>query len=311
MPTKVTDNAVSSYLKEIAKVPLLSKEKEYDLASKISYYNSEIKKIKDKLKVNPADKKYQKQYKNLKFNKRRYKTNMIVANSRLVVCIAKRYKNQRTPLSDLIEEGNLGLIKAVDKYDPEKGVRFSTFATWWIRQKILIYINRMDNYIRLPSVLADEIKKIKRISSEYQGKYGIIPSFATLKKLTKFSNRKLKYIQSIPTDFVSLNIKLHDSEQELVDRIVSESNYQDPEDVVIDNSIRDCINEMLSRLNNKEQKVIKMRFGLNGYMPMVLERVGEKLKLTRERVRQIQAKAIKRLRVLSVNSGLGLYFKKN
>jgi len=273
-------SSLSVYLREINKIPLLTRDEEVHLAQDARDGSQDAK---DKL---------------------------IQANLRFVVNVAKKYQNQGLTLSDLISEGNLGLITAVDKFDVDKGYHFISYAVWWIKQSILKAICEKSRMIRLPLNRANEllqIEKVKReISSNKDGEADIdeIADFLDMDK------SRITDLINASKEFVSLETPLSsDKDANTISDLMEDTKGADPEEVLIDRTLQESIEQVLSTLTAKESDVIKYRFGLNGERPHSLKEIGDKYNLTKERIRQIEKKAISRLRHPSRSQKLKSYVR--
>ena len=263
-----TSNAMKMYLKEIEEYPMLSAKEEVELAKAIIDSSEEAKE---------------------KF---------INANYRLVVSIAKRYRKESVDMLDLIQAGNIGLIKAVEKYDYKKGFKFSTYATWWIKQSITRYIDDCENTIRIPVHLHQRINFVKRKKQELANVLQREPSMEELAEVCELEDDKVLDILKRDKNIVSLDTPIkEDEDSSLVEFIPSDAHFGD---VVIheveQNNLREKIDEVLTDLSDQEQQVLRMRFGLDDDTPKTLEEIGKVFGVTRERIRQIEAKAIRKLR---------------
>ena len=262
-----TSNAMKMYLKEIEEYPMLSAKEEVELAKAIIDSSEEAKE---------------------KF---------INANYRLVVSIAKRYRKESVDMLDLIQAGNIGLIKAVEKYDYKKGFKFSTYATWWIKQSITRYIDDCENTIRIPVHLHQRINFVKRKKQELANVLQREP-MEELAEVCELEVDKVLDILKRDKNIVSLDTPIkEDEDSSLVEFIPSDAHFGD---VVIheveQNNLREKIDEVLTDLSDQEQQVLRMRFGLDDDTPKTLEEIGKVFGVTRERIRQIEAKAIRKLR---------------
>jgi RNA polymerase nonessential primary-like sigma factor len=232
------------------------------------------------------------------------RTKMIVCNLRLVVKISRRYMNRGLALPDLIEEGNLGLIHAVEKFDPERGFRFSTYATWWIRQHIERALMNQTRTIRLPIHINKELNAYLRKSRELMQINGEEPSVTEVAEALGKPIERIRKLLKFGERTGSLDISIgKDSDSPLVN-FVSEPSAPEPDELIRDKDINDSVENWLYQLDLKQQEVIVRRFGLHGHDNATLEQVGKELGLTRERVRQIQMEALKRLRRIMENEGL-------
>ena len=264
--TRDDENVLSMYLKEINRIPLLTREEENHYARLAAKGD---KHAKDKL---------------------------VQANLRFVVNVAKKYQNQGLPLSDLISEGNIGLMNAIERFDVEKGYHFISYAVWWIRQAILKAICEKSRMIRLPLNRANELVQIEKVRKEIQGQQG---EDAEMKRIAKTLNMDEDHVAdliNISRDLISLETPVYaEKDSSLLGDFVEDEGYRPPEDVFIEQSLKDDINEVLHTLTDKEAEIIQYRFGLNGRSPLSLKEIGDKYNLTKERIRQIEKKALKRL----------------
>jgi RNA polymerase primary sigma factor len=261
-------NTMKMYLKEIEEYQMLSAKEEVELAKAIIDSSEEAKE---------------------KF---------INANYRLVVSIAKKYRKECVDMLDLIQAGNIGLIKAVEKYDYKKGFKFSTYATWWIKQSITRYIDDCENTIRIPVHLHQRINFVKRKKQELANVLQRDPSMEELAEVCELEVDKVLDILKRDKNIVSLDTPIkEDEDSSLVEFIPSDAHFGD---VVMheveQNNLREKIEEVLTGLSDQEQKVLRMRFGLDDDTPKTLEEIGKVFGVTRERIRQIEAKAIRKLR---------------
>ncbi|MDO4872206.1 MAG: RNA polymerase sigma factor RpoD [bacterium] len=266
----ISDDSVRMYLREIGKIPLLSSEEEMELAKRAM---SGDRKAKDR---------------------------MAEANMRLVVSIAKRYSGRGLDLLDLIQEGNTGLLRAVDKFDPEKGFRFSTYATWWIRQAITRAIADQARTIRIPVHMVETINKLMRTQRRLTQELNREPTNLELAKEMDMDEEKIQYIIKIKQDITSLDAGIgrdgEDGEDSTLGDFIEDEDTASPEESASSQLLKEQVREVLSSLSDREQKIIEMRFGLNGTKSHTLEEVGLEFAVTRERIRQIEAKALIKLR---------------
>ncbi len=228
---------------------------------------------------------------------------MIVCNLRLVVKISRRYMNRGLALPDLIEEGNLGLIHAVEKFDPERGFRFSTYATWWIRQNIERALMNQSRTIRLPIHINKEINQYYRKARELTQLYGEEPTIAEVALALDKPLEKLQKLLNYGERVSSLDITIGKEGNSPLVNFVSEESELEPDEAINDAAVHDSVESWLHQLDPKQQEVIVRRFGLHGHDNSTLAQVGEELGLTRERVRQIQMEALRRLRRILENQG--------
>ena len=267
MPEGVNiEDPVRMYLKEIGKVPLLTPEEEIDLAKRMEMGDESAKK------------------------------RLAEANLRLVVSIAKRYVGRGMQFLDLIQEGNLGLIKAVEKYDYSKGFKFSTYATWWIRQAITRSIADQARTIRIPVHMVETINRLIRTSRQLLQELGREPLPEELAKKLDMPVDRVREIMKISQDPVSLETPIGEEEDSHLGDFIQDEHVQIPVDAATYTLLHEQLMEVLDTLTDREQKVLRLRFGLDDGRPRTLEEVGREFNVTRERIRQIEAKALRKLR---------------
>jgi len=265
----VSDDSVRLYLREIGKIPLLNAEEELALAQKVVAGD---KKAKDQ---------------------------MAEANMRLVVSIAKRYSGRGLDFLDLIQEGNTGLLRAVEKFDPDKGFKFSTYATWWIRQAITRAIADQARTIRIPVHMVETINKLLRTQRRMTQDLNREPTIEELAKELEMEPEKVEYVMKIKQDIHSLDAGVGrdgDDEDSVLGDFIEDEDAASPEDSAASQLLKEQVQDILSVLTEREQKIVKMRFGLEDGKSHTLEEVGQEFAVTRERIRQIEAKALTKLR---------------
>lgn len=276
---KHEDSVLSMYLKEINKIPLLSHEEETELALKAQAGD-----------VNAKNK-------------------IINANLRFVVNVAKKYQNHGLDLEDLISEGNIGLMTAIEKFDVSKGYHFISYAVWWIRQCILKAVCEKSRAIRLPLNKANELVRIEHARKAVSGKKTEQETYEEIADMLNIDSSHVREMINISSDMISLDAELSGSEEnrnQLLD-FQEDTRYKRPEEQAIENSLSSEIDTVLDTLTPNEAKVIKLRYGLNGAKPMSLKEVGDRCNLTKERIRQIEKHAIIRLQNPSRSARLSAY----
>lgn len=266
----ISDDSVRMYLREIGKIPLLSNDEEMELAKRVLEGD------------------------------RRAKDRMAEANMRLVVSIAKRYSGRGMDLLDLIQEGNTGLLRAVDKFNPEKGFKFSTYATWWIRQAITRAIADQARTIRIPVHMVETINKLMRTQRKMTQELNREPSNEELAKAMDMDVEKIEHIMKIKQDITSLDAGIgrdgDEGEDSTLGDFIEDEDTATPEESASMQLLKEKVREALSSLSDRERKILEMRFGLDGTKSHTLEEVGLEFAVTRERIRQIEAKALMKLR---------------
>lgn len=287
------DDTVSLYLREMSKTPLLSMEEEIGLAQRIVRGRLARRELNRLNSLHPG------LHQELELqiqDGRLAREALIKANTRLVVSIARRYIGQGVPFLDLIQEGNLGLMKAVEKYEYQRGFRFSTYATWWIRQGIVRSIADQGRTIRVPVHIADRLRQIHKATQEIEQKLGRPPTLPELADAIHLDDSKLRWILLVTQPPVSLESPVGDEDDSELGMYVEDNTTPSPAQVTYENMLRERLDEVLSTLSPREARVLRLRFGLGQNRPYTLEEVGQKFGLTRERIRQIEGKALRRLR---------------
>jgi len=265
----VSDDSVRLYLREIGKIPLLTAEEELELAYRVV---AGEKRAKDK---------------------------MAEANMRLVVSIAKRYSGRGLDFLDLIQEGNTGLLRAVEKFDPDRGFKFSTYATWWIRQAITRAIADQARTIRIPVHMVETINKLLRTQRRMTQELNREPTIEELSEELEMEPEKIEYVMKIKQDISSLDASVGrdgDEEDSVLGDFIEDEDTISPEDSATNQLLKEQVRDVLSSLSDREQKIVRMRFGLDSGKSHTLEEVGQEFAVTRERIRQIEAKALAKLR---------------
>jgi RNA polymerase primary sigma factor len=272
------ENILSTYLKEINTIPLLTREEEYEISIAASKGDAAAR---DRL---------------------------VRGNLRFVVNVAKKYQNQGLPLMDLISEGNIGLMNAVERFDATKGYHFISYAVWWIRQAILKAICEKSRMIRLPLNRANELVQIEKARKVVVNNHSEEEELTEIAGLLNMTNEHVRDIVNISRDMVSLDSPLFaDRDSSSMADFIEDDQYENPEEHVIDMNLREDIDGILATLTPKEAEVIRHRFGLNGYKAMSLKEIGDLFGLTKERIRQIEKKAIRRMQHPSRMSRLEAY----
>jgi RNA polymerase primary sigma factor len=260
------ENILSMYLKEINRIPLLTRDEENDLAKRAAEGEEYARK------------------------------RMIESNLRFVVNVAKKYQNQGLPLIDLINEGNIGLMNALEKYDVSRGYHFISYAVWWIRQSILKAICEKSRTVRLPLNRANELVQIQKMQRKLTHEGGEEPTVEEIGESLNMDPKMVGDLLAISREMVSLDAPVFgDPSNSSVGDFV-EDNYRSAESILMEKSLKDDINKALEVLTDREREIIEMRFGLNGAIPMSLKEIGELFNLTKERIRQIEKKALDRMK---------------
>ena len=289
-----SDDTVGLYLKEMSRVPLLSVEEEQTLAKQIEASQTAKAELSNCDKP-ISDKKRQELETIIKEGEQAWE-HLIKANTRLVVSVAKKYLGRGVPFLDLIQEGNMGLMKAVMKFDYTRGFRFSTYATWWIRQAITRSIADQGRTIRIPVHMIDRIRELYKVSHQLEQDLGRKPFAREIAKEMNVNIRKVQWMMRISWLPLSLETPVGDEDDSELGMFVEDELTPTPMEVTFKSMLRDKIDEVLNTLSPREARILRMRFGLDNGRSYTLEEVGQKFGLTRERIRQIEGKALRQLR---------------
>ena len=263
----ITENSMKLYMREMGKIDMLSADEEHRLAVLVANGDQDAR------------------------------NQLVEANLRLVCSLAKHYQGCGLTYQDLIQEGNIGLIKAAEKFDAEKGFRFSTYATWWIKQAISRAIADQARTIRVPVHMAENVNKVKKIERQLLAELQHEPTNAEIAKVMKMSEEQIAEIKSYMTDTTSLDIQVGDDDDgTTIGSFVEDTHFVNPADAYAEAANGEMVDMVLSTLSDREANIIRMRFGIGQDRAMTLEEVGKEFSLTRERIRQIEAKALRRLR---------------
>lgn len=265
-PEVVVDNSIKIYMREMGQFSMLSAEKEVELANRIAEGDQSAK------------------------------NELVEANLRLVVSLARHYRGCGLSYQDLIQEGNIGLIKAAEKFDVSKGFRFSTYASWWIKQALSRAIADQSRTIRIPVHMTENINKFKKIERELLSKLNREPKIKEIADAMGISEKQAKEIQSYIVEPTSLDIQVGDDDDTTIGSFIEDTHFVNPESAYIKESNGDVVNAVLDTLSDREANILRLRFGIGGKKAMTLEEVGKEYGLTRERIRQIEAKALRKLR---------------
>ncbi|MBR1599181.1 MAG: RNA polymerase sigma factor RpoD [Lachnospiraceae bacterium] len=288
------EDPVRMYLKEIGKVPLLSADEEVELAKEMEIGDNALEQLEEL--GDDIDEETKKELDALVARGDAAKKKLAEANLRLVVSIAKRYVGRGMLFLDLIQEGNLGLIKAVEKFDYNKGYKFSTYATWWIRQAITRAIADQARTIRIPVHMVETINKLIRVSRQLLQELGREPSPEEIAEEMEVPVERVREILKISQEPVSLETPIGEEEDSHLGDFIQDENVPVPAEAAASTLLREQLGEVLTTLTEREQKVLKLRFGLEDDRSRTLEEVGREFNVTRERIRQIEAKALRKLR---------------
>lgn len=265
-PEAVVDNSIKIYMREMGQFSMLSADEEIKLAHRIAEGDQSAK------------------------------NELVEANLRLVVSLARHYQGCGLSYQDLIQEGNIGLIKAAEKFDVSKGFRFSTYASWWIKQALSRAIADQSRTIRIPVHMTENINKFKKTERELLSKLNREPKVKEIADAMGISEKQAKEIQSYIVEPTSLDIQVGDDDDTTIGSFIEDAHFVNPESAYIKESNGDVVNAVLDTLSDREANILRLRFGIGGKKAMTLEEVGKEYGLTRERIRQIEAKALRKLR---------------
>lgn len=287
------DDTISLYLKEMARVPLLAPAEEITLAKCLEKGRRAQKKLERRSYENEEQ-----MYKLRRYIREgnRSRDHLIKANTRLVVSIAKKYMGQGVPFSDLIQEGNLGLMKAVEKFDYRRGYKFSTYATWWIRQAITRALADQGRTIRVPVHMSDRIRKLHQVSRQLEQVWGRKPTAEELAEHMELEPSKVRWMLRVSRHPVSLERPVGEEEDSELGNFIEDEEALTPPDAAYHRLLQEKLEDVLSTLTPREARILRLRFGLQNGRSYTLEEVGKKFGLTRERIRQIEGQALRKLR---------------
>jgi RNA polymerase primary sigma factor len=286
------------YFKQISKFPLLTIKDEQEIGKGVVTYRRQIQDLEKSYEGKNKDRTYRIKRQKLDNALLVLKNQMINSNLRLVVSIAKNYQHRGLSLLDLIDEGNIGLIEAVERFDYTRGCRFSTYGTWWIRQAIIKSIADKGRVIRIPIHMLNTIKKCYFVAKQLTQDLGRDPNEHELSEYLGIPVEKVKEIVKLSQETTSLDVIVDDGNLTRLADLIKDDSAVEPFDTAFSMTIQETMREILSRLSEREMRIIQLRFGLAGEGPLTLEETGELLGITRERVRQIQEKATFKLRTL-------------
>lgn len=264
--SKFFDSSLAWYLEQINKIPLLTREEE-DKYARLAREGDEAA-----------------------------KEMLIKSNLRFVVSIAKKYQTSGISMLDLINEGNMGLMKAAEKFDPDKGFHFISYAVWWIRQAIMLAISQKTSLIRIPLNRSADLQRIEKVNKNLEHELGREPTLNEISENLDMADDEINHLRNITQDYVSLDATLGESDDTSIISLVEDERTDSPDKKILDDSLKDELNSVLDTLTESEKKILVMRFGLDGNKPMSLQQIGEEFNLSKERIRQIEKKAIRRLR---------------
>ncbi len=298
-----TDDMIGLYLKEVGRIPLLTAEEEVDLAKRIEAGRA----ARAALAQGVDDPQERAELRRLIEDGWRAREHLITANSRLVISVAKKYMGRGVPFLDLIQEGNIGLIRAIKKFDYRRGHKFSTYATWWIRQAVTRAIADQGRTIRVPVHMGDQINKLLRVQHRLTQQLGRNPNIEELAQALEVPPKKVEYMLKVARRPLSLEMPTDDEEDSVLGDFIEDKDSPAPDDAATRNLLREHLEAILNVLPPREVRILQLRYGLLDGQAYTLEEVGRKMGVTRERVRQIEAQALSRLRHPNIRRQLQEY----
>jgi RNA polymerase primary sigma factor len=288
---------LSCYLKEITAHQLLSRKDEYDLGERLVQIRKEIEKLGHRLSEGSiTDLEYASRFSALDRLGRDHRNRFVTSNLRLVISVAKRYRHKGLTLSDLINEGNVGLIHAAERFDYSRGCKFSTYATWWVRQAIEKAIADSGRTIRIPAHVVGHIRKIEQESVRYFAEHGIEPTSQAISEVVHVPTVKIDLYRRFTSDVGSLDVPIEDDSAVSVLELQAAGDYAEPFDWAYQSSVKATFQSAFTALDKREREIVSLRYGIGGTGPLTLEEIGNRAGITRERVRQVLNAALSKLR---------------
>lgn len=300
-----TDDTIGLYIKEAARVPLLTAQEETELAQRIE----QGRLAREELAKGNVSLSRRKALHQLIQDGWAAREHLIIANSRLVISVAKKYMGRGVPFLDLIQEGNIGLMRAAKKFDYERGFKFSTYATWWIRQAVTRAIADQSRTIRVPVHMGDQISKMLRTQHQLKQELRRDPNIEELAESLQVTPKKVEYMMQVARRPLSLQTPIGEEEDDVLGDFIEDQEAPSPDEMATNNLLREHLEEILDRLPPREARILQLRYGLLDGQVLTLNEVGRKMGVTRERVRQIEAQALRRLRSQGIKRELRAYIE--
>jgi RNA polymerase primary sigma factor len=298
-------DTIGLYLKEAARIPLLTANEESELAQRIERGRMAREEL---ARGNVSPHRHNELHQLIR-DGWIAREHLITANSRLVISVAKKYIGRGVPFLDLIQEGNIGLMRAAKKFDYHRGYKFSTYATWWIRQAVTRAVADQGRTIRVPVHMGDQISKMQRVQHQLKQKLGRDPTTDEIAVTLDVTSKKVEYMIQVARRPLSLQMPIGDEEEDMLGDFIEDQEAPPPDELATDNLLREHIRDILSRLPPREARILQLRYGLLDGQTLTLNEVGHKMGVTRERVRQIEAQALRRLRSLGLQRELRAYIE--